>query len=189
MTKYAIDIISLMTDSTQGKAMQLPATGWAAMPYNGGVNSPEIDEFVKWLETLDHQFEWHPAGLIYKALDTGETHDVKCGEYIILLHNEHDDEVILVLNQHQFNLLFAVLSQSTTSTRPWNETSAPVPSEAAIDDWTPIAYSMEEGGQFIRLAVDEKPPATAKIIHYRNDWVFDSFLLTHMEYPWRKYTR
>lgn len=106
--QFAVDIVSLMTDTTQGKAMQLPATGWAAIPYNGGVNSREIENFTNWLDALEHNFEWSQNGLLFRDLETGELRSAALNEWVCQLVDDEGAEVILVLDQRQFDLLFAI---------------------------------------------------------------------------------
>lgn len=95
-----------------GMAMQLPNDGWADLGLSKKNNlpfTPELQNFTAWLDSLDHHFEWTPNGVLFKDLETGELRSAMIGEYICQFHSVMGVEVILILDQRQFDLLTVVL--------------------------------------------------------------------------------
>lgn len=64
------------------------------------------------------------------------------------------------------------------------DTLEPIPPEYQKGEWAPVAYTTEEGGDWINI-LGRNLPSTAKAIAYENGWIFDFILLSMNLNPWR----
>ena len=68
------------------------------------------------------------------------------------------------------------------------ETMLPIPAIYSADQWQPVAYTLEEGGEWIQSPLGvSQVPSNAPIIRYRNGWIYDRFRLDAGMKPWRMY--
>ena len=63
------------------------------------------------------------------------------------------------------------------------ETFDPIPEQFAKGQWQPVAYTKEEGGDWIQIA--GQPPVNYSSLQYRNGWIYDLVLYQINVNPWR----
>jgi len=64
-------------------------------------------------------------------------------------------------------------------------TNEAIPAEFAKHHWRPIAYTTEEGHDWIPIEEGTAAPLNYSAIQYKNGWIFDNVLKQMNVNPWR----
>lgn len=68
------------------------------------------------------------------------------------------------------------------------ETIDPIPQVYATGQWQPVAYLLDEGGEWIPSPLGiTQVPSNAPVIRYQNGWIWDRFMRDAGVKPWRLY--
>lgn len=64
-------------------------------------------------------------------------------------------------------------------------TTEPIPEQFRRGQWAPVAYTLEEGGQWIPINESTPYPTSFSAIRYENGWIYDTILKAQGLNPWR----